>query len=119
MGASALSALARSGARVLGLDQFAPPHDRGSSHGETRLLRVAYAEGSAYVPMAQRSIELWRAVQRHTGESLFVQSGVSYFGSANTEWLSGLQELGAPLRHCARRGEGADVRCSEGLAQDS
>lgn len=92
MGASALSSLARSGARVLGLDQFAPPHDKGSSHGETRLLRVAYAEGSAYVPMAQRSVELWRALERRTGESLFTQSGVSYFGAPQTEWLVGLQE---------------------------
>lgn len=92
MGAAALSSLARGGARVLGLDQFAPPHDKGSSHGETRLLRVAYAEGPTYVPMAQRSVELWRALERRTGESLFTQSGVDYFGPPSTEWLSGLQD---------------------------
>ncbi len=96
MGASALSSLARAGVRVLGLDQFAPPHDKGSSHGDTRLLRVAYAEGHAYVPMAQRSIELWRALERRTGESLFTRSGVAYFGPPSTEWLIGLQ-------HSARR----------------
>ena len=92
MGAAALSSLARSGARVLGIDQFAPPHDKGSSHGETRLLRVAYAEAPAYVPMAKRSIELWRALERRTGENLFTQSGVMYFGAPNTQWLIGLQD---------------------------
>lgn len=92
MGASALSTLARAGANVLGLDQFAPPHDRGSSHGETRLLRVAYAEGPAYVPMAQRSIELWRGLEKRTGENLFEQTGVAYFGDPNAQWLIGLQE---------------------------
>ena len=55
MGASTLYQLAARGADVLGIDQFAPPHDFGSSHGETRITRQAIAEGQALVPLALSS----------------------------------------------------------------
>jgi len=91
MGASALSHLARAGAKVIGIDQFSPPHEHGSSHGQTRLLRVAYAEAPAYVPMAQRAVSLWRALEERRDEALFTQSGVLYGGPPDVEWLLGLQ----------------------------
>ena len=72
--------LARDGASVIGIDRFAPPHLEGSSHGETRLLRVAYAEGALYAPMARRAITLWRELETRTGTDLFPQSGVLYAG---------------------------------------
>jgi monomeric sarcosine oxidase len=87
-GSATLGALARSGARVIGVDQFSPPHDQGSSHGETRLLRVAYAEGAEYVPMARRSIALWRELEARTSTDLFRQSGVVYAGPANSPFLN-------------------------------
>jgi sarcosine oxidase len=87
-GSAALSALARAGVAVVGLDRFSPPHERGSSHGETRLLRVAYAEGAQYVPMARRAIELWRALETRTHTELFRQTGVVYAGPTASPFLS-------------------------------
>lgn len=87
-GSAALGALARDGASVSGIDRFAPPHAQGSSHGETRLLRVAYAEGALYAPMARRSITLWRDLELRTGPDLFRQSGVLYAGPQSSPFLS-------------------------------
>lgn len=87
-GSAALNALAQTGARVVGIDRFAPPHDQGSSHGETRLLRTAYAEGASYVPMSRRAIELWRALEARTASEIFRQTGVVYAGPQNSPFLS-------------------------------
>jgi monomeric sarcosine oxidase len=87
-GSATLAALARAGARTIGVDRSAPPHAEGSSHGETRLLRVAYAEGAQYVPMARRAIELWRALEAHTGTELFRQTGVVYAGPKSSPFLA-------------------------------
>jgi sarcosine oxidase len=86
-GSAALNALARSGARVIGIDRFDPPHDRGSSHGETRLLRTAYAEGPFYVPLVRRAIALWRAAERRTGATLFEHTGVVYAGADGNPFI--------------------------------
>jgi sarcosine oxidase len=87
-GAPALWQLARAGCDVVGIDQFTPPHDRGSSHGQTRLLRVAYAEGVRYVPFVRRAIALWREIEAESGLNLFHQTGVFYAGDARSEFLS-------------------------------
>jgi sarcosine oxidase len=92
-GSSALSCLARAGARVVGIDKYCPPHDKGSSHGETRLLRVAYAEGEAYVPMVRRSIKLWQSIEERSGSRLFQQTGVSYYGPAANPFIVDVQEV--------------------------
>jgi sarcosine oxidase len=60
MGSAAAYHLAGRGLRVLGLEQFTPAHDRGSSHGGTRIIRKAYFEDPAYVPLLLRAYELWR-----------------------------------------------------------
>jgi sarcosine oxidase len=75
MGAAVLHQLARRGVRVVGLDRHAPPHVFGSTHGETRLTRCAVGEGDAYVPFAQRSNEIWRAIEAETGDDLLQQVG--------------------------------------------
>src|SRR5579885_24156 len=75
MGSAALFQLAKRGARVLGIDRFSPPHDRGSSHGETRITRLAIGEGTHYTPLAQRSHALWREIERETGADLLTQCG--------------------------------------------
>jgi sarcosine oxidase len=80
LGAATLDRLARRGLRVLGLDRFAPPHDRGSSHGELRITREAIGEGAQYVPLAQRSHQLWREIEQESGESLFVGCGLLVIG---------------------------------------
>jgi sarcosine oxidase len=67
--------LARRGFRVLGLDQFPVPHERGSSHGQTRIIRIAYYEDPAYVPLIVRALELWQELEGRAGERLFVRTG--------------------------------------------
>ncbi|MBZ6078529.1 N-methyl-L-tryptophan oxidase [Microvirga puerhi] len=80
MGSAALYQLAKQGVRVLGIDQFTPPHDRGSTHGETRITRQAIGEGAAYVPLALRSNEIWRELEGETGERLLKQVGCLIIG---------------------------------------
>ena len=79
MGSATLYQLAKQGARVLGIDQFSPPHTRGSSHGDTRLTRLAIGEGRHYVPFALRSHEIWRELERSSGETLLTVTGGLFF----------------------------------------
>src|SRR5205809_4528285 len=75
MGSAAAFHLAASGRRVLGLDRFQPPHNLGSSHGLTRIIREAYFEHPLYVPLVQRAYELWAELERVSGRKLFRQTG--------------------------------------------
>ncbi len=81
VGSAALYRLALSGVRVVGIDKFHPPHDQGSSHGESRITRLAVGEGSAYAPLVRRSHEIWRELEVASGESLFLQTGGLIMGS--------------------------------------
>lgn len=76
MGTAAALHLARRGARVVGLEARALGHDRGSSHGESRLIRRAYFESPAYVPLLDRAYELWGELEASSGESLLHRSGL-------------------------------------------
>lgn len=77
MGSATVYHLARRGARVLGLEQFAIPHEMGSSHGVSRIIRLAYAEHPNYVPMLRRAYALWRELEAHADERLlFVTGGI-------------------------------------------
>ncbi|GHC15716.1 N-methyltryptophan oxidase [Kushneria pakistanensis] len=88
MGLSTADWLARhSGARVQLLDAFSPPHDQGAHHGETRLLRQAYGEGSSYVPLARRALELWKQLERESGETLFLPTGVLNVGPPEAPFI--------------------------------
>ncbi len=75
MGAATLYQLARRGITAIGIDRFAPPHDQGSSHGETRITRQAVGEGAAYVPLVLRSHQIWRDLEEATGRTLLVACG--------------------------------------------
>ena len=75
MGAAATYQLARRGAKVLGIDQYSPPHELGSTHGETRITRVACGEGPEYTAFAARSHEIWRELEGETGLELLTQNG--------------------------------------------
>jgi sarcosine oxidase len=86
-GAAALWALARAGCDVMGIEQFDIAHDRGSSHGQTRMLRVAYAEGPQYVPLVRRAVALWRELEAQTGERLFHETGIFYAGEPASAFL--------------------------------
>jgi sarcosine oxidase len=75
VGSAAAYQLSKRGARVLGIDRYAPPHNLGSSHGETRITRLAIGEGVHYSPLAMRSHEIWREIERETGLTLMVTTG--------------------------------------------
>jgi sarcosine oxidase len=76
VGSATVFQLAKRGAKVLGIDRFAPPHKYGSTHGETRITRLACGEGAIYTQFARRSHELWRELERETGEQLLLQNGL-------------------------------------------
>ena len=75
MGSAAAQHLAKRGHRVLGIDQFTPPHDRGSSHGGSRIIRQAYFESPDYIPLVLRAYELWHELERDTGVRLVHTTG--------------------------------------------
>ncbi|HUO93607.1 MAG TPA: N-methyl-L-tryptophan oxidase [Rhizomicrobium sp.] len=82
MGSAALYQLAKRGVRVAGLDRYSPPHDQGSSHGGTRITRLAIGEGAHYTPLVKRSHEIWREIEKETGADLLTQSGELIISSA-------------------------------------
>src|ERR1700720_2827902 len=75
MGSATLYHLARRGWRVLGLEQFDGGHKRGSSHGDSRIIRETYFEHPLYVPLVQRAHELWRELEQTSGTSLMKITG--------------------------------------------
>ncbi len=75
MGSAAAAHLAARGKRVLGLEQFTPAHDRGSSHGQSRIIRQAYYEDPAYVPLLLRSYELWADLEKRSAQQLYLRTG--------------------------------------------
>ena len=75
MGSAASYYLARRGKRVLGLERFGVPHSMGSSHGHTRIIRLAYYEHPSYVLLLERAYELWREIQREANEKLLYTTG--------------------------------------------
>ena len=90
VGSAVLAHAARSGARVLGLERFEPVHDRGSSHGETRVIRLSYFEHPDYVPLLRRAYELWAALERDTGRRLYLESGLLQVGPPDGVVLPGV-----------------------------
>ena len=89
MGSAALATLARRGARVLGIERFAPGHDHGSSHGETRLIRLGYFEHPSYVPLLRRTYELWRELEAMSGAKLMHITGIAEIGPPDGEVVAG------------------------------
>lgn len=84
MGSAALYQLSKQTANVLGLDQFAPPHTIGSTHGDTRITRQAIGEGAYFVPLALRSYEIWQELEQRTGEHLLTSTGGLFVGKENS-----------------------------------
>ncbi|MBA2316785.1 MAG: N-methyl-L-tryptophan oxidase [Euzebyales bacterium] len=89
MGSAVAAHLATRGRRVLGLDRFTPPHDRGSSHGRSRIIRQLYFEGAGYVPLVQRAYELWEILQRDTRRDLLTVTGGLVIGPPDGEVVVG------------------------------
>ena len=88
MGSAVACRLARHGLRVIGLDRHHPPHDRGSTHGDTRITRLAIGEGPEYAPLVRRSHVLWRELEAETGVTLMRQVGGLVIGDADDPFLA-------------------------------
>lgn len=89
MGSATIYALAQRRLRVVGIDRLAPPHDRGSSHGESRVIRLAYFEDPAYVPLLRLAFERWRALEAQTGERVLTVTGVLEAGFKGAPAIEG------------------------------
>lgn len=92
MGAASCAQLARRGRRVLGLEQFDIPHERGSSHGSSRVIRLAYYEDSRYVPLVRRAYQLWRGLEHEINERLLFITGGLDIGPPDSPEIRGVQQ---------------------------
>lgn len=90
VGSSAAYHLARRGLNVLGLDAHQPPHDRGSSHGESRIIRQAYFEHPDYVPLLTEAYRAWSELEAATGETLYIETGLLEIGPPDGEVITGV-----------------------------
>lgn len=88
-GSAACAHLAQRNVRVLGIDQFPLGHQRGSSHGESRIIRQAYFEHPDYVPLLRRAYELWSELEQASGTNLYRQTGLLLAGSPTGETING------------------------------
>jgi sarcosine oxidase len=92
MGSATVYQLARRGRRVLGLEQYDIPHSRGSSHGFSRVIRLAYYEHPAYVPLLRRAYELWRELETLSGVPLLHITGSIDAGTSDSQIFLGAQQ---------------------------
>ena len=97
VGSAALHHLAARGLRVLGIDRFRPPHDRGSTHGQTRVIRQAYFEHSNYVPLLMESYRLWHELEALSHRRLLHQIGLIEVGPVDGIVVPGV--LQAAVEH--------------------
>src|SRR3954467_15143049 len=89
MGSAACYELARRKVRVLGLEQFGVAHDRGSSHGRSRMIRLSNYEHPDYVPLLRRACENWRSLEAIAGEQVLYVTGGIYVGPRGSDLVSG------------------------------
>ncbi|MGI8926624.1 MAG: N-methyl-L-tryptophan oxidase [Tepidiformaceae bacterium] len=111
MGSAAAYHLARRGRRVLGVEQFTIPHDMGSSHGESRIIRQAYFEGPGYVPFVLRAYELWRELEEVSGERLLQITGGLDAGFEASRVVQG------SLRSCREHGLAHELLTSKEISR--
>lgn len=89
-GSAALRELSSRGLRVLGIERFTPGHDRGSSHGATRVIRLGYFEHPSYVPLLRRAYELWREIEGLSGKKLLQITGIAEVGPPDGSLIKGV-----------------------------
>lgn len=92
MGSAAVYHLARRGLQVLGLEKHAIPHEMGSSHGYSRMIRYTLQEHPSYVPLVRRSYELWHEMEETAGEELMVTTGSIRAGAPDSPFFLNAQE---------------------------
>jgi sarcosine oxidase len=111
VGSAAMWQLAKRGLRVLGIDRFHPPHDRGSSHGQTRIIRQAYFEHADYVPMLLECYRLWEELEASAGRELKRETGLLQVGPRGGVVVSGV------LNAAGRHGLGVDQLTAADIEQ--
>ncbi len=89
MGSAALRSLATRGLRALGIERFVPGHDRGSSHGATRIIRLSYFEHPSYVRLLREAYPLWRELEAKAGRRLLHITGIVEIGSPHSMLVEG------------------------------
>ncbi|HUK63280.1 MAG TPA: N-methyl-L-tryptophan oxidase, partial [Dongiaceae bacterium] len=109
MGSAALWQLARQGVRVVGVDRFRPPHDAGSTHGQTRIIREAYFEHPLYVPLVQRAYRMWDHLERISGYELFKPTGGLMLGPEQGTLVAGALRSAREHRLAHELVDAADV----------
>src|SRR4051812_49307663 len=109
MGSAACLELARRGQRVLGLEQFPLVHARGSSHGQTRIIRTAYAEHPSYVPLVRRAFEKWYELEQATGRHLLTECACLNAGPPESEHVVGVRESVREHRLAAEELSGDEI----------
>ena len=92
MGSAAAYYLGKAGKHVLLIDAFTPPHNEGSHHGDTRLIRFAYGEGEKYVPFVLRAKKLWDELAKISGKTNFLQTGVINVGAQDDPFINGVKQ---------------------------
>ena len=89
MGSATCFQLASRGVRVLGIEQYDIPHERGSSHGHSRMIRTAYYEEPRYVPLLKRAYTLWDELETLSGERILYRVGGLYMGPSDGVLVDG------------------------------
>ena len=109
MGSATVYHLAQSGCRVLGLEQFGIPHAFGSSHGSTRIIRLAYSEGPEYVPLLRAAYRYWRELEEVSGESILEVTGGLDIGPEGSWTIEGSRQSCLEHSLAFEELDGADV----------
>ena len=95
MGSATCYFRAQRGVRVLGIEQFDIPHELGSHAGQSRIIRMAYAEHPDYVPLLMRAYENWLALEHQTGSQVYFKTGLMYFGKPTDPMVKGIHASAA------------------------
>lgn len=95
MGSAVLARCAARGVRAIGFEQFGPLHELGASSGRSRIIRQAYFEDPAYVPLLLRAYELWRDLERGSGTQLLRLTGLLMAGTETSEVIAGSRSAAA------------------------
>jgi sarcosine oxidase len=92
LGSSTCYHLAKRGVKVLGLEQFDIPHDKGSHTGQSRIIRKAYFEHPDYVPLLERAYSIWNDLEEEAGEQVYFRTGLLYIGDSGSSLISGVRK---------------------------
>src|ERR1700751_1597711 len=95
MGSAVCAQRAGRGVSVVGIDQYDPPHPFGSTHGETRMTRLAVGEGEEYVPLVRRSHELWKEIEVEPSSPLLTQTGGVVIGGQESVFVERTRGIAA------------------------